>query len=1223
MLWKIILTHSFCYLCLSLIVFCRDCPKEWLSHKESCYKFIRSPLNNFESARSKCRTYNSELVSVNSIEEHDFISNWLKKNDPQHRRWYTSGIHDDENSWIWEGDNNKFTNDDLLWNPFNEIGYGKHVAYNYSISANKWGLTRVLPQEELAYICEIHIENLYNIIIIDRDISYGVIVMDEEKIPRGPYFIEEPKSVIFAKSDRNHENVATLKCVAKGYPPPTYRWYKEEYLNDEIISIVIDPLSDYRYTQTDGTLKIYDPDQSEYKGKYHCSASNKFGTIISQTVSLSFGFIQEFTRKRSPDFGKENWGKSISCDPPQFFPSVNYYWNRNSFPNFVEEDQRVFVSFDGNLYFSSLEKTDQANYSCVVQSLISPTGRTGPYFPLIVESASSGQKLQFPNNFPKAFPDAPLVGDDVRLECVAYGYPVPSYNWTRRGSTNRLPDGARLENHNRVLKIPKIKVEDMGEYVCTAYNYIESIKKSTPLSIQAFPTFTVYLDDKIMDLGSPLTWTCEAFGIPDVKYSWYKNGNELNVRTLSAEDVNRFRIYENILTIDGVIERDEGMYQCKASNQLGAAYSSGQLKILSLSPTFQKYPLESEMYAAEGGNFTIPCRPEAAPFPNFIWKHDGKIISNGRYHIEENGYLFIRSVSLTDEGLYTCTAKNRYGSDQSSGRLIVFSYPSLRESPTSKLAAAVNSDLTLKCEARTNILLDVAYIWLQNDLKIDFKKQHQFSVGENLGYLNIHNISFAEAGIYTCIVKTAIGRITTSTELIVIGPPGAPGAILAEELTATSGLIHWSDGADNGRRIYGYVVEGYTEHNKTWVALMNVSIDRTRINPENGRRRLFLDNVLSPWSTYRFRVSAINEFGQGPPSTASPSYKTANDRPYVFPRNVGGGGGKVGSLTITWDPIPPKDWNAPNIWYKVYYKKLGTKIEYFKKELKDFGNIGMYTVNVGEENYYLEYVVRVQAINDIGPGPISDEVVIFSAEKMPQIQPTRVKALPFNSTAFNVSWDPLDLDREKIRGKLSGHRIKYWKKDDNPETDSLILLNRGTTPWGLIVGLQPNTEYWVSVMAYNDAGSGVESEKFLARTFKAAPLRPPTSVEVKAISPTAVAVKWRGILTSTEEEPIMGYKVRYWESDQDITTAKEVIRYLDGEDLEAIVTNLIHGKTYKLRVLAFSLGGDGKMSSPPWEFYVADGIAQSLMGPGAAAGVNFDFSTLLLIIFVKYFMDNS
>ena len=69
------------------------------------------------------------------------------------------------------------------------------------------------------------------------------------------------------------------------------------------------------------------------------------------------------------------------------FLEVNFYWVRDNFPNFVEEDQRVFVSQDGNLYFSSLEKVDAAYYSCNAQSRIASNGRTGPFFKFTVEPA--------------------------------------------------------------------------------------------------------------------------------------------------------------------------------------------------------------------------------------------------------------------------------------------------------------------------------------------------------------------------------------------------------------------------------------------------------------------------------------------------------------------------------------------------------------------------------------------------------------------------------------------------------------------------------------------------------------------------------------------------------------------------------------------------------------------------------------------------------------------
>lgn len=88
--------------------------------------------------------------------------------------------------------------------------------------------------------------------------------------------------------------------------------------------------------------------------------------------------------RRSPEIGDQNWGKAIYCDPPTHFPGVKYYWSRDYFPNFVEEDKRVFVSYDGTLYFSALETIDRGNYSCSVQSEVSDTGKNGPLFPLRV-----------------------------------------------------------------------------------------------------------------------------------------------------------------------------------------------------------------------------------------------------------------------------------------------------------------------------------------------------------------------------------------------------------------------------------------------------------------------------------------------------------------------------------------------------------------------------------------------------------------------------------------------------------------------------------------------------------------------------------------------------------------------------------------------------------------------------------------------------------------------
>ena len=44
-----------------------------------------------------------------------------------------------------------------------------------------------------------------------------------------------------------------------------------------------------RYTLTNGRLAIQNPNERLDAGDYRCEAANKFGTVVSNTVSISFG----------------------------------------------------------------------------------------------------------------------------------------------------------------------------------------------------------------------------------------------------------------------------------------------------------------------------------------------------------------------------------------------------------------------------------------------------------------------------------------------------------------------------------------------------------------------------------------------------------------------------------------------------------------------------------------------------------------------------------------------------------------------------------------------------------------------------------------------------------------------------------------------------------------------------------------------------------------------
>ena len=78
-----------------------------------------------------------------------------------------------------------------------------------------------------------------------------------------------------------------------------------------------------------------------------------------------------------------------------------------------------------------------------------------------------------------------------------------------------------------------------------------------------------------VDPNQQVQWRCKAVARPKAIYTWYKNGEVL--QPIPGE----IEVLGNILTIRAVQkERDEGMYQCGASNLHGTTFSTGRLKVV-------------------------------------------------------------------------------------------------------------------------------------------------------------------------------------------------------------------------------------------------------------------------------------------------------------------------------------------------------------------------------------------------------------------------------------------------------------------------------------------------------------------------------------------------------------------------------------------------------------------------------------------------------------------
>lgn len=240
------------------------CPEHWIKFHDSCYRFIKSPLRPRDDARRNCQAFQSDLLSISSMEEHRFILYELLWRDPQHRRWLT-GVRLQNGIWV-EVDGTSMINMDnaFLPEPNDNVVGRDYLAYSYSNNLQRWGLEKVTNREELLYICEGLVSNLHHLVDDDRSFQYGHDIYNPLQIPRGPYFVVQPEKKVFDRSRRKTNNDISLSCLAEGYPTPTYEWFKEEYFNDRLISKKIDPIENSKYTVSGGTLIIYDPEQVQF-----------------------------------------------------------------------------------------------------------------------------------------------------------------------------------------------------------------------------------------------------------------------------------------------------------------------------------------------------------------------------------------------------------------------------------------------------------------------------------------------------------------------------------------------------------------------------------------------------------------------------------------------------------------------------------------------------------------------------------------------------------------------------------------------------------------------------------------------------------------------------------------------------------------------------------------------------------------------------------------------
>ncbi|CAH1796825.1 unnamed protein product [Owenia fusiformis] len=390
-------------------------------------------------------------------------------------------------------------------------------------------------------------------------------IMNSSASEDPPRFLQEPEDTVA----KPHGKVV-LHC--KVHPPSAdVSWlYNGDFITSDV---------EHGLEIDGGRLHIlsfkHTKNYTNHAGVYNCVANNSVGSIVSQPATLSKAILGNFKyeENRLINITVGNVGL-IPCNAPKGKPYTQTVFEVNS-TTIDKNTARYQLLPSGNLQVLDIRQSDQGKYRCIAINPI--TGQ---------KKASKGVvevKVISPttNNPPlMVLPPKDQVvkaGENVTLECVVSGSPVPVVTWGKY--VGELPEG-RYKQVLGNLHIENVSIHDQDTYICRADNGVQPSKADVAfVRVLSPPVIEVAPTDQIVTEGETVIFQCHAHGSPKVHYQWLFNSVPLS-------NGDSYKVSDTKLTINNVQGQHAGMYQCVARNRHGqsGAIARLELKTFSTSP---------------------------------------------------------------------------------------------------------------------------------------------------------------------------------------------------------------------------------------------------------------------------------------------------------------------------------------------------------------------------------------------------------------------------------------------------------------------------------------------------------------------------------------------------------------------------------------------------------------------------------------------------------------
>ncbi|XP_070471486.1 neuronal cell adhesion molecule isoform X5 [Equus przewalskii] len=993
------------------------------------------------------------------------------------------------------------------------------------------------------------------------------------------------------------ENIV-IQCEAKGKPPPSFSWTR----NGTHFDIDKDPLVTMKPGSGTLTINIMSEGKAEtYEGVYQCTARNERGAAISNNIVVRPSRSPLWTKEKlEPITLRNGQALVLPCSPPIGLPPPIIFWMDNSFQR-LPQSERVSQGLNGDLYFSNVLPEDtREDYICYARfnhtqtiqqkqpisvKVISVDELNDTIAANLSDTEFYGAKSsrERPPTFltpeGNASNKEELRGNVLSLECIAEGLPTPIIYWIKEDGT--LPINRTFyRNFKKTLQILQVSEADSGNYQCIAKNALGAIHHTISVTVKAAPYWIMAPQNLVLSPGEDGTLICRANGKPKPRISWLSNGVPIEI---APDDPSR-KIDGDTIIFSNVQERSSAVYQCNASNEYGYLLANAFVNVLAEPPRI--LTSANTLYQVIANRpALLDCAFFGSPLPTIEWFKGakGSALREDIYVLHENGTLEIPVAQKDSTGTYTCVARNKLGMAKNEVHLEIKDPTRIIKQPEYAVVQR-GSTVSFECKVKHDHTLTPTVTWLKDNGELP--NDGRFTVDKD--HLVVTDVSDDDGGTYTCVANTTLDTVSASAVLRVVDVPNPPFDLELTDQLDKSVQLSWTPGDDNNSPITKFIIEYEDAMHEAGLWHHQTEVSGTQTTAQLK---------LSPYVNYSFRVMAVNSLGRSLPSEASEQYLTKAAEPDKNPTAVEGLGSEPDNLVITWKPLNGFESNGPGLQYKVSWRQKDGDDEWTSVLV---ANVSKYIVS-GTPTF-VPYLIKVQALNDVGFAPEPAVVMGHSGEDLPMVAPGNVRVNVVNSTLAEVHWDPVPL--KSIRGHLQGYRIYYWKAQTSPKRnrrhiEKKILTFQGSKTHGMLPGLEPFSHYTLNVRVVNGKGEGPASSDRVFNTPEGVPSAPSS---LKIVNPTldSLTLEWdppshpNGILTE--------YTLRY----QPINSTHELGPVVDlkipANKTRWTLKNLNFSTRYKFYFYAQTSAGSGSQITEEAVTTVDEGKMAGILPPDVGTG---------------------